>query len=264
MLRFNPNLRWLYTELPMLDRYAAAARAGFRGVEVAFPYEHSARDIAKILDDNGLTLVQILTPCNWEAGERGIAALPGREKDFRASVQVAIEYAVQVGKPLVHAMAGNLEPGMSRELCRDTFLANIDYAAGIAAREGLTIILEPCCSDRFPDYFYHRLDEGVDIIRTVGRANVKLCYDTYHVQSEEGSLVSRLRAVYDHVGHIQVGDVPGRGEPGTGEIRFPFILDEIERLGWSGWIGCEYTPSTLDTNDALSWAGSYSIARPAK
>jgi hydroxypyruvate isomerase len=144
MLRFNPNLRWLYTELPMLDRYAAAARAGFRGVEVAFPYEHSARDIAKILDDNGLTLVQILTPCNWEAGERGIAALPGREKDFRSSVQVAIEYAVQVGKPLVHAMAGNLEPGMyqdSGQRKRQTLLRHVSRSK----RRGLARQPVACC-----------------------------------------------------------------------------------------------------------------------
>lgn len=263
MLRFDPNLRWLYTELPMLERFAAAARGGFRGVEVAFPYEHAARDIAKRLDDHGLTLVQILTPCNWSAGERGIAALPGREADFRASVETAIEYALQVGKPLIHAMAGNIEPSAQSDKCRDTFLRNIDYAAALAAREGLTIIIEPCCSDRFPDYFYHRLDEGVDVIETVGRANVKLCFDTYHVQSEEGSITSRLHAVYDHIGHIQVGDVPGRGEPGTGEIRFPFILDEIEKLGWQGWIGCEYTPSTPITDDALAWAQPYGIARPA-
>lgn len=264
MLRFDPNLRWLYTELPMLERYAAAAGAGFRGVEVAFPYDYAAAEIAKRLDDNGLTLVQILTPCDWAAGERGIAALPGREADFRASVQVSIDYALQVGKPLIHAMAGNLGQEMNYEACRDTFVENISYAAALAAREGLTIILEPCCRERFPDYFYHRLDEGVQMIEAVGAANVKLCYDTFHVQSEEGALTQRLEAVFEHIGHIQVGDVPGRHEPGTGEIRFAYLFDLIERLGWQGWIGCEYSPSSRDTNACLEWAAPFEIGQPVR
>jgi len=196
MLRFDPNLRWLFTELPMIERYAAAAAAGFEGVEVAFPYEFPAREVAARLSDNGLELVQILTPCDWAAGERGIAAVAGREAEFRASVGIAIEYAVQVGKPLIHAMAGNLEPGVDRRKAQATFLENIAFAADQAAAEGLTIILEPCCTDRFPDYFYHRLDEGIAVIKELGRDNVKLCFDTLHVQSEEGSLTQRLRSAF--------------------------------------------------------------------
>lgn len=259
MLRFDPNLRWLYPELPMLDRYAAAARAGFRGVEVAFPYEYSASEIARRLDDNGLSMVQILTPCDWAGGERGIAALPGREADFRASVDTAIDYALQLGKPLIHAMAGNLDASMDRLQCHETFVENIAHAASLAAREGLTIILEPCCRARFPDYFYHRLDEGVQIIETIGLPNVKLCYDTFHVQSEEGALTQRLHEVLLHIGHIQVGDVPGRREPGTGEIRFPFLFEQIVQIGWAGWIGCEFTPSAADTNACLDWAAPFGI-----
>ena len=259
MLRFDPNLRWLFTELPMLDRYAAAARAGFKGVEVAFPYEYPAREIAARLTDNDLTLVQILTPCNWAAGERGIAALPGRQADFRASVDIAIEYALQVGRPLVHAMAGNLDAGADRRACHDTFVENIAFAADRAAREGITIILEPCCTARFPDYFYHRLDEGIAVIEELGRDNVKLCFDTFHIQSEEGSLAQRLRDAFPYIGHIQVGDVPGRQEPGTGEIRFPFVFEQIEALGWTGWIGCEFTPSATPTEACLDWARDYGI-----
>jgi hydroxypyruvate isomerase len=258
MLRFDPNLRWLFTEFPMLERYEAAARAGFKGVEVAFPYEYPAREIRKRLDDNGLTLVQILTPCDWAAGERGIAALPGRSADFRRSVETAIEYAVQVGKPLVHAMAGNIAAGMDRRRCTDTFLENIAFAASAAEREGITIILEPCCHARFPDYFYSRLDEGIEVIEKVGKPNVKLCYDTFHVQMEEGALTPRLKEVFPHVGHIQVGNVPGRHEPGAGEIHFPYLFREIEALGWKGWIGCEYSPSgkTLET---LGWGAPFGI-----
>jgi hydroxypyruvate isomerase len=260
LLRIEPNLRWLFTELPMLDRYEAAARAGFRGVEVAFPYEYPAREIAKRLDDNGLMLVQILTPCDWEAGERGIAALPDRAGAFRDSVKTALDYAVQVGRPMVHAMAGNIPAGVDRQRCLDVFVENIAFAAAEAEEAGVTIILEPCCRARFPDYLYRRLDEGVEVIKQVGKPNVKLCFDTFHVQSEEGSVTDRLKAVYPYIGHMQVGDVPGRHEPGSGELNFPFILRQIEALGWQGWIGCEYSPSTT-TNETLGWARPYGIGR---
>lgn len=259
MLRFDPNLRWLFTELPMAERYAAAAKAGFKGVEVAFPYQDPARDIGKRLADNDLTLVQILTPCDWAAGERGIAALPGRESDFRDSVDIAIAYAMEVGKPLIHAMAGNLPADADRQACHATFLENIAFAADRAARDDITIILEPCCTARFPDYFYHRFDEGIAIIDTLARPNVKLCFDTFHIQSEEGALTQRLRDHYRHIGHIQVGDVPGRQEPGTGEIRFPFLFEQIEALGWEGWIGCEFSPSSTDTGACLAWGERFGI-----
>lgn len=242
----------------MLERYEAAARAGFRGVEVAFPYGYPVREIAKRLDDNGLTLVQILTPCDWEAGERGIAAHPDRTADFRKSVETAIGYALQLGKPLIHAMAGNIEDGMDRQRCRDAFLENIAFAASLAGREGLTIILEPCCRARFPRYFYHRLDEGIEVIRQLGRPNVKLCFDTFHVQMEEGALTPRLKDAFPHIGHLQIGNVPGRHEPGTGELHFPYLFQQIETLGWNGWIGCEYAPSG-PTSETLGWGAPFGI-----
>jgi hydroxypyruvate isomerase len=258
MLRIEPNLRWLFTELPMLDRYAAAARAGFKGVEVAFPYEHPATEIAKRLDDNGLALVQILSPCDWEAGERGIAALPDRVQKFRDGLEMALEFSVRVGKPMVHVMAGNLPDGIERNRCFDVFVENVSFAASKAAADGITIILEPCCRARFPNYFYRRLDEGVDVIERVGKDNVKLCFDTFHVQSEEGALTERLKKFYRYIGHLQVGDVPGRQEPGTGEINFPFLFRQIEELGWRGWIGCEYAPSR-ETDKTLGWAEPFGI-----
>ncbi|MDT4822274.1 hydroxypyruvate isomerase family protein [Achromobacter agilis] len=258
MLRFDPNLRWMFTELPMLQRYGAAARAGFKGVEVAFPYEYPARQIADLLGEHGLTLVQVLTPCDWAAGERGIAALPGREADFRRSVESAVQYAVQVGGPMIHAMAGNIPTGMDRAQCRDVFLENIAYAAALTGSEGLTLILEPCCRARFPDYFYNRIDEGLSCIEAIGKPNVKLCFDTYHVQMEEGNLTETLRRAYPHVGHVQIGNVPGRHEPGTGEIHFPWFFEQLEALGWDRWIGCEYEPSGL-TTDTLQWGTPYGI-----
>jgi hydroxypyruvate isomerase len=263
MLRFDPNLRWLFTEHPMLDRYEAAAKAGFQGVEVAFPYEYAARDIAARLADNGLTLVQILSPFDWDAGERGFAALPGCEERFRESIHVAIDYATQVGGPLIHVMPGNLTSNMDRARCEEVFKENIAWAADQARAAGLTLILEPCCRARFPDFFYHRIDEGVELVQAIGRDNVKLCFDTFHIQMEEGDIANRLKAAWPHIGHIQVGNVPGRHEPGTGEIHFPYLFQLIEDMGWQGWIGCEYTPSgpTLDT---LGWGAPYGIGRSAE
>lgn len=258
MLRFDPNLRWLFTELPMLERYEAAAAAGFRGVEVAFPYEYPARDIAARLQANDLTLVQILSPFDWDAGERGLAALPGRQRDFRDSLLTAVDYATQVGRPLIHVMPGLIEPSMDRQECLEAFIENLAWGADTAREAGITLILEPCCRARFPRFLYHRLDEGVAVIETLGRDNVKLCYDTFHVQMEEGRLADTLRTVRNHVGHIQIGNVPGRHEPGNGEIHFPYLFQLIEALDWRGWIGCEYTPSgpTLDT---LGWGLPYGL-----
>ncbi len=263
MLRFDPNLRWLFTELPMEERYAAAAAAGFRGVEVAFPYDLPAREAARRLADNGLTLVQILSPFDWDGGERGLAALPGREADYRASVERAFAYAAEVGRPLVHVMPGNVPAGQDPRRCMDLFLDNLAWAADRAKVAGLTLILEPCCRARFADFLYHRVDEGVAVIQALGRDNVKLCFDTFHIQMEEGDISGRLEAAWPHIGHIQVGNVPGRHEPGTGEIHFPYVLGQIEKRGWQGWIGCEYTPSgpTLDT---LGWGAPYGIRDPRK
>jgi hydroxypyruvate isomerase len=261
MLRFDPNLRWLFTEYPMLERYEAAARAGFQGVEVAFPYEYPAREIAARLDANGLQLVQILSPFDWDAGERGYAALPGAEQKFRQSIHTAIEYASQVGGPMIHVMPGNIAAGMDRARCMDLFKDNIGWAADQACTAGLTLILEPCCRARFPDFLYHRLDEGVQVLETIRRENVKLCFDTFHIQMEQGAIADRSKAVWPHIGHIQVGSVPGRNEPGTGEIRFPYLFELVEQLDWKGWIGCEYAPSghTLDT---LAWAAGHGIRDP--
>lgn len=252
MLRFDPNLRWLFTELPMWERYAAAAHAGFSGVEVAFPYEYPARKLSALLKENDLTLVQILAPVDWEGGSRGIAALPEQADACRRSIDTAIEYATAVGKPMVHVLAGNLSPDHDRRECMETFKQNLAYAADLAAAEGITIIIEPVCHARFPAYLYSRLDEGVAIIEELGKANIKLCFDTYHVQMEEGALTQRLREVYPHVGHMQIGNTPGRHEPGVGELNLDYFFRVVEELGWDRWIGCEYAPSTR-TLESIGW-----------
>jgi hydroxypyruvate isomerase len=156
-----------------------------------------------------------------------------------------------------------MNPGLDRVRCMDLFLDNMAWAADHAAQAGVVLILEPCCRARFPDFLYHRIDEGVKVCELLGRANVKLCFDTFHIQMEEGSITERMQAAWQHIGHIQIGNVPGRHEPGTGEIYFPHLFAQIEKLGWSEWIGCEYTPSgpTLDT---LGWGAPYGIGDPRK
>lgn len=258
VLRFDPNLRWLFTEYPMAERYRMAAQAGFKGVEVAFPYDVPAAQLARMLTDLDLKLVQVLSPFDWEGGERGLAALEGRESAFRSSIETAIEYGAQVGKPLIHVMPGNIGPEMNRDACLARFKENIAWAADKAAAAGMTLILEPCCAARFPQFLYHRLGEGAEVIREIGRDNVKLCFDTFHVQMEEGNITAHLQEYFPYIGHMQVGNVPGRHEPGTGEIHFPWIFAEIEKLDWQGWIGCEYMPSA-HTLDTLGWGQAYGI-----
>jgi hydroxypyruvate isomerase len=208
-------------------------------------------------------MVQILSPFDWDAGERGLAALPGKEEAFKASIRKAVDYAVQIGKPMIHVMPGNITADMDRKRCMALFLENIGWAADLAGPAGITLILEPCCRARFPQFLYHRIDEGVEVVKALGRDNVKLCFDTFHIQMEEGRIADHLQEAWPHIGHIQVGNVPGRHEPGTGEIHFPYLLGLIEKLGWDRWIGCEYSPSghTLDT---LGWGAPYGIRDPRK
>ncbi|CAN5410633.1 hydroxypyruvate isomerase family protein [soil metagenome] len=258
MLKFDPNLRWLFTEFPMQERYAAAARAGFKGVEVAFPYEEPAAVLARRLKDLDLTLVQILAPFDWDSGVRGIASFKDKREEFRSGFQRAVDYSAQVGRPMIHVMPGNLEPGVDTAPYLAEFEENIAFAADVAAKENVTVILEPCCRARFPNFMYHRLQEGVDVIEKVGRDNVKLCFDTFHVGTEEGSITDRLKALYSYIGHMQIGNVPGRHEPGPGEIHFPYLFEQIEALGWNKFIGCEYTPSA-HTQATLGWARPFGV-----
>lgn len=258
MIRFDANLRWLFTEWPVLERFAMAAKAGFQGVELAFPYAYPPTQIAERLCDNGLTLVQILTEVDWERGERGIAALPDRIDDYRRSARQAVQYAIRTGNPLIHVLAGNVPAHIDRKRCHETYIANLDFTAALAAQAGLTIVFEPICRARFDDFLLHRIDEGIDVIEQLNRPNVKLCFDTFHVQMEEGTLIDSLDIAWPHVGHIQIGNTPGRKEPGVGEIDFPAFFDVLERKGWDKWIGCEYTPSS-GSLDSLAWGARFGL-----
>lgn len=252
VIRVAPNLDYLYGEVPPLERYAAAARSGFRGVEAAFPYAHSADEVAGRLQDNDLTLVQMIAPPLEPGSATSQACWPDRREAFRAAFERSMDYVAQVRPEMIHLVAGGLQPGANREACLDAFLENLAFAADCAAALGADVILEPVCRARWADFLFHRIEEGLAIVKTVGRPNVRLCFDTYHVQMEEGSLAQSFEAAWPHLGHIQVGDVPGRREPGTGEIDFAGFWVRLAKVGWDGWIGCEYVPSG-DTERAFGW-----------
>jgi hydroxypyruvate isomerase len=238
--------------LPPIERYAAAAQAGFAGVEVAFPYAHPAAEVATRLRDNGLTLVQMIAPALEPGATTSQACWPDGQARFRAGFEKALDYAAQVGALMIHVVAGTPQPGVSHERSRGVFLENLAFAADAAAAREIGLILEPVCRARLPGFLYARIEEAAEIVRAVGRSNVKLCFDTYHVQEEEGALEAVLDQAFPLIGHIQVGDAPERHEPGTGVIDFPRFWTTLAEREWQGWIGCEYVPSAA-TERSFGW-----------
>lgn len=262
MPRFAANLSMLFTELPFLDRFEAAARCGFRGVECLFPYEHSATEIARRLHENGLELVLFnLPPGNWAAGERGLAALPGREREFEAALVRALDYAATLGCRRLHAMAGVVPRGESTVSCEAVYLANLERAAERAAAVGVEILIEPLNERDVPGYLLHRQAQARGYREMLGRENLKVQMDLYHCQIVEGDLTTRLRAQLPHIGHVQIAGVPERHEPDTGEVAYPYLFDLLDALDYRGWVGCEYRPRA-DTWSGLRWAKVWGIAAP--
>jgi hydroxypyruvate isomerase len=248
--RFSANISMLFHELPFLERFAAARRAGFAAVECWFPYEHSTGTLRQVLADNGLTLVGINT-APGAAGEWGITALPGREDEFSAQVKQAVEFAVELGASSVHVMAA-LTGGIPHQLAEAAYLENLARAVRIAEGSGVQLLIEPLNGRDRPGYFLRSSDQAAAIIARSGLTSLKLLFDCYHVQVEDGDLTMRLRRHWPIVGHIQIAGVPDRGEPDTGEIDYGTVLAETCRLGWSGWIGAEYRPRSA-TVDGLGW-----------
>lgn len=253
MPKFAANLTMLFTELPFLDRFKAAAEAGFEAVEFLFPYDYPAAELAARLNDNGLTLVLHNLPAgNWGAGERGIGCLPDRVEEFRAGVDKAIEYATALGCKQVNCLAGIRPAEIAPELAQQTLIANLAFAAPKLAAAGIGLLLEPVNSRDIPGFFIDRTALGLEIIEAVRAPNLKLQYDIYHAQVMEGDLARTIERELSRIGHIQLADNPGRNEPGTGEINYPFLFSRIDALGYSGWIGCEYKPRAT-TLEGLSW-----------
>ncbi len=256
MPRFSANLSFLYTELPFLDRFAAAARDGFRAVEFGFGYEFPAEEIAARLRENGLTQVLInAPPGDSAAGERGLAALPGREEEFAATLATALAYARMLACPRVHVLAGVLPEGADagrRALYRSTYVRNLRVAATSAAGHGVALTIEPINPRDLPGYFLNTQAEAHAIRAEVGAANLSVQMDLYHAQIVEGDLSEKLRRWLPHIGHIQIAGVPGGHEPDIGEINYRHLFALLDELGYEGWVGCEYRP-LAGTSAGLGW-----------
>lgn len=263
MPKLAANLSMLFNEVPFLERFAAAAAAGFRGVEFLFPYEHAPEALAEALRDNGLEQALFnLPPGDWEAGERGLAAVPGREADFQAGLERALPYAQALGCRRIHMMAGIPPAGSDPLQCRELLAANLRRAAEFFAPHGVAVLLEPINARDIPGYFLNHQGQAVALLEAVGAANTGLQMDFYHCQIVDGDLATHLRANLPHIRHIQIAGVPERHEPDRGEVNYPYLFDLLDKLGYDGWVGCEYRPAG-DTLAGLGWARPYGIvARP--
>ncbi|WFM72050.1 hydroxypyruvate isomerase [Halomonas sp. CKK8] len=253
MPKFAANLSMLFTEEAFLDRFAAAAAAGFRGVEYLFPYAFEAAAIKQRLDDHGLTQVLFNLPAgDWGTGERGIACHPDRVEEFRAGVDQAIEYARVLGNTQVNCLAGIKPEGVSDDEARQTLVGNLRFAAEKLADAGILLIAEPINTRDIPGFFLNHTEQALAIFDEVGSDNLKLQYDIYHMQIMEGDLAPTIERHLDRIAHVQVADNPGRHEPGTGEIHYPFLFAHLDRLGYTGWVGAEYKPRA-GTQEGLGW-----------
>jgi hydroxypyruvate isomerase len=244
----------LFTEVPFPRRFEAAARAGFEACEFRFPFDYPAQQVAGWLERARLTNVIFNMPAgDWAAGERGIAAIPGREAEFREGVQRSLHYARILGTKMLHAMAGKLAPGADRTRHREAFVENLRYAAREAAKLGVTVTVEPINPGDVAGYFLTTQEQAHAIREEVGEPNLKVQLDLYHAQVVEGDLATKIRKYLPHLGHVQVAGVPGRHEPDErGEIRFPYLFALLDELGYAGWVGCEYAPRGR-TEEGLRW-----------
>lgn len=254
MPRLAANLSMLFTEHAFLDRFAAAAAAGFRYVEYQFPYGWPARAVAQAARRAGVEVVLHNLPAgDMDAGERGIACLPGREDEFRAGVERAIEYASTARCPRLNCLAG-LAPVDGAH--RAALVSNVRYAARRLSEVGVQLVIEPISTRSVPGFFLTGSGQAIEVLDAAGEGNALLQYDMFHMQIMEGDLAATLERLLARIGHVQIADVPARHEPGTGEINFPFLLAHLDAIGYSGWVGCEYNPLG-DTLEGLKWARSY-------
>jgi len=253
MPRFAANLTMLFNEVPFLERFERAARAGFTAVEFLFPYGFAAEEIKARLDANGLYLVLHNLPAgDWDAGERGIACHPDRVEEFRAGVDRAIAYASVLGVKQLNCLAGKAPIDVPEGIVHATFVANLKYAARKLGDAGLRLLIEPINRHDIPGFFLHRTDQALAILDEVGAPNAFLQYDIYHAQRTEGELAATIRRHQSRIAHVQLADNPGRHEPGTGEINYPYLFQLLDSLGYAGWIGCEYKPAGT-TEAGLGW-----------
>jgi hydroxypyruvate isomerase len=260
MPRFAANISTMFTEVPFAERIQAAADAGFKAVECQFPYEARAAELEARLDHAGVDLVLLnVPPGDFGAGERGMAGLPGREAEFRAGLDRALDYASRLGCEQIQVMAGMQPPGIAKEACLETYRANLQIAADACGRAGKVALIEPINSRDMPGYLLNTAGEAARVIADVGGSSLKLQFDFYHAQIMTGDLARSFEQHLPLIGHVQIAGVPERHEPDTGEINYPYLFEVIDRLGYAGWVGCEYFPAAR-TEDGLGWAFRYGIA----
>jgi len=259
MPRIAANLTMLFNEVPFLDRFEAAAKAGFKAVEFLFPYEYKAADLRSRLDTNGLKLVlHNLPPGDWAKGERGIGCHPDRVSEFRDNVGRAIEYATALGAPQLNCLAGIAPKDVPAAKLRETFAGNLKYAAGEFKKAGLKLLIEPINFYDIPGFYLNTTRQALDLIAEVGADNLYVQYDIYHAQRMEGELANTIKANLSRIAHMQLADNPGRNEPGTGEINYRFLFGWLDEIGYQGWIGCEYKPKTT-TEAGLGWRAAHGL-----
>jgi hydroxypyruvate isomerase len=257
MPKFAANLTMLFTEKPFMERFSLAKKAGFNAVEFLFPYAYEAEEIKAELDKNALELVLHNLPAgNWEAGERGIACLPDRVDEFRQGVVQAIQYAQILGVKQLNCLAGKTPSNVAPELIKETLVNNLQFAAAELQKAGLKLLVEPINGFDIPGFYLSSTAQGIAILDAVASENVYLQYDIYHAQRMEGELANNIQKYLPRIAHIQLADNPGRNEPGTGEINYQYLFNLLDRIGYTGWIGCEYKPLT-STEEGLSWLTQY-------
>ena len=253
MPRFAGNISMMFNEVPFLERFAAARKAGFNGVEYLFPYEYPAAAIAGQLRQYRLENVLFnLPPGNWSAGERGITCLPGREDEFRAGVDAAITYAQALSVSRVHAMAGIAPPGADPDAVQATYISNLKYAAAELAKHDITLLIEAINTRDIPGFYLNTQAQSYAVLVAVGAPNLKMQMDLYHMQIMEGDLAMKLRQYAAHCGYVQIAGVPKRNEPDRGEVAYSYLFDVLDEIGYQGWVGCEYRP-VGNTADGLGW-----------
>jgi hydroxypyruvate isomerase len=256
MPRFAANLAYLFTERPPIERIGAAAAAGFGAVEFQLPYEQAPSEVKAEIKRHGVAVLGLNTPLG-RPGEAGLAAVPGREQEFATLFRQALDYIVAIGGRSVHCLAGTVSPEQ-RPAADPVFVANLSRAADLAAEKGVMLLIEPLNARDRPGYFLSRVEHAAEVIGKVGRPNVRLQFDCYHVQITQGDLITRIEKFLPVIGHVQVAAVPSRGEPDEGEVNYPAIYAALDRLGYAGWIACEYRPRGR-TEDGLGWGKAFGL-----
>jgi hydroxypyruvate isomerase len=257
MPRFAANLAYLFTERPLIERFGAAAAAGFKAVELQFPYDQSPAAVKAEIEKHKLTQLGVNTATGGRQGDAGVAAVPGRERDWDVVFKQALDFTAAVGGSAIHCMTGSVPPEQ-RPAAEKTMVANLSRAADLARDKNVTLLLEPINTRDRPNYFLTRVEQAADLIAKIGKPNVKIQFDFYHVQIMSGDLIKRFEKHLPLVGHVQIAAVPSRAEPDEGEINYPALFEALDKLGWSGWTACEYKPRGR-TEDGLGWGKRFGI-----